>query len=106
MKLTLSPARGLPGQAETRISVAGDSLTVDGTVYDLSPVPEGGEAQPGGDDHPFIGTILRQDGVIACTLRVVLGPDAAAEQPGEAWVVEGAEGPVSIPALRVAPSAP
>lgn len=39
MKLTLSPVRGLPGAPETTLSVAGDVLTVDGTPYDLSPIP-------------------------------------------------------------------
>lgn len=101
MKLTLSPQAGLPGQPETELSVAGDVLTVDGVAFDLSTVPEGGEAMPDGD-HPFIGPITRQGGVIHATVRVVLGDTAADHQPVDPahWVVEVADGPVAIPAVR------
>lgn len=100
MHLTLSPQIGLPGQPETVLHVAGDMLTVDDLVFDLSPVPEGGEGEwPGG---PFIGPIRRIDGVIHATVLVRLGDDAADDQPcdPEHWVIPGAEGEVVIPALR------
>ena len=99
MKLTLSPMRGLPGQPETEIADSGDTITVDGTPYDLSAVPEGGEAVPGGE-HPFVGTITREDGEIACTVRVALGDDAAPDQPDSPWTVTATDGPVAIPAVR------
>ena len=56
MQITLSPCRGLPGQPETALSVAGDVLSVDGNAFDLSGLAEGDVATPLGE-HPFIGTI-------------------------------------------------
>jgi len=100
MHLTLSPMRGLPGQSETTLHVAGDVLTVDGTPYDLSPVPEGGEGE--WSDSPITGKITRQDGTLHVTVRVVLGDDAESNQPTNPahWVIENASGDVAIPALR------
>lgn len=103
MQLTLSPIRGLPGQAETALSVAGDVLTIDGVPVDFTTlVPEGGEFHPDPGDHPFIGAITRVDGEIRATIRVVLGDDAEPYQPTDPahWIVTVTEGPVEIPALR------
>ena len=102
MHLTLSPQRGLPGQTETTIAVSGDTLTVDGTPYDLSPVPEGGEGE--WDDSPIIGKITRQGGTLHVTVRVVLGDGAESNQSADPshWVIENASGDVAIPALRKA----
>ena len=102
MHLTLSPIRGLPGQSETTINVAGEVLTIDGTPYDLSPVPEGGEGE--WSDSPIIGKITRQGGTLHATVRVLLGDDAESDQPTDPayWVVPDASGDVEIPALRKA----
>ena len=97
MKLTLSPIAGLPGQPETTLHVAGDTITIDGTPYDLAPVPEGGEATA--EDSPF-GKITRVDGVIHTTVMVRLGDTAADDQPDSPWVIENASGSISIPAAR------
>jgi hypothetical protein len=104
MHLILSPQRGLPGTHETTVTVAGDTLIVDGVAYDLSQVPEGGRAEPEGE-HPFIGAITRQGGVIRATVRVVLGDTAEAYQPADPahWTIPEAEGEVEISALRRPP---
>jgi len=101
MHLTLSPTRGLPGQPETALSVAGETLTIDGTPYDLSVIPDGGEGWPEGET-PFIAPIIRQDGVIRATVIVRLGDDAAPDQPTDPahWIVTAQDGPVLIPAIR------
>lgn len=99
MKIALSPIRGLPGESETEIAVSGDTVTVDGTPYDLSAVPEGGEATPQGE-HPFAGTITRKGGEIVCTVQARLGDDAANDQPDSPWTVTVTDGPVAIPAVR------
>ena len=100
MHLTLSPQAGLPGQPETTLHGAGDVLTIDGTTYDLSPVPEGGEGE--WPDSPITGKITRPDGTLHVTVRVVLGDDAESNQPADPshWVIENASGDVAIPALR------
>ena len=98
MHLTLSPQVGLPGQPETTLHVAGDVLTIDGTAYDLSPVPEGGEGE--WPDSPFIGPIRRIGGVIHATVLARLGDTAANDQPDSPWVIPNASGAVTIPALR------
>ena len=98
MKITLSPQAGLPGQSEMTISVAGDTITIDGKPYDVSPVPEGGEATA--EDSPFVGKITRVGGVIHCTVRVRLGDTAADDQPDSPWVIETADGDIAIPAIR------
>ena len=102
MNLTLSPQRGLFGQLETTISVSGDTIIVDGTTFDLSAVPDGGEATPEGV-HPFVGTITRQGGVIHATVRIRLDGTAEREQPSDPahWILEGAEGPVELPIIRI-----
>ena len=101
MNLSFSPQRGLLGQQETTIVVSGDTIIVDGTAFDLSAVPEGGEATPEGV-HPFVGTITRQGGVIHATVRIRLDGTAEREQPSDPahWVILGAAGPVEIPAIR------
>ena len=103
MKITLSPSKGLPGAAETTLSVAGDVLTYDGVAYDLSPVPEGGEATPDGLVHPFIGPITRVEGEIACAVMVTLGDTASPIQSSDPadWVLTVADGPVDLPIARI-----
>lgn len=98
MHLTLSPQAGLPGQTETTLHVAGDVLTVDGTPYDLSPVPEGGDGE--WPDSPILGRIQRIAGVIHATVLVRLGDTAASDQPGSPWVIPDAVGNVTISAAR------
>ena len=98
MKLTLSPQFGLPDQPETTIHVSGDIITIDGTPYDLSPVPEGGEATA--EDSPFVGKITRINGVIHCTVLVQLDSTAADNQGSDPWVIENATGDITIPAIR------
>ena len=98
MHLTLTPQQGLPGQPEMTIHVAGDTITIDGTPYDLSPVPEGGEATA--EDSPFVGKITRINGIIHCTVLVHLCDTADDDQPDSPWVIENATGDITIPAIR------
>lgn len=61
------PQAGLPGQAPMTASVAGDTITIDGSAYALAAVPDGGEGIPQGDS-PFVGPIRRIGGEIHCTI--------------------------------------
>jgi hypothetical protein len=83
MKITI---KTIASEYDTVASVVGDVLTVDGVVYDLSSVPEGGEARPSGD-HPFSGPITRTDGLLH--LALIWCFDAATAEPDQ-----GAEYPV------------
>jgi hypothetical protein len=75
---------------------------VDGVDYGPAPVPEGGVAEAEGEDHPFVGPITRQGGVIHAAVRVLLGDTAAPVQPSAAahWILPEAEGEIDIPAVR------
>jgi hypothetical protein len=98
MKITTSPQSGFPSVPETTASVAGDVVTVNGIAYDMSAVPEGGEATPTGE-HPFIGTITRTGGEISASIRWEYGHGAASDQPTdpEHYVISVADGPVPSP---------
>ena len=56
MKIILSPASGYK---TTTVSLIGLVLTIDGTEYDISVIPEGGQAEAS-EDSPFIGTVTRE----------------------------------------------
>ena len=56
MKIILSP---VSGYKTTTVSLSGLVLTIDGTEYDLSIIPEGGQAEAS-EDSPFIGTVTRE----------------------------------------------
>jgi len=103
MKITISPIAGLPGQPETELTIVGDVITIDSTAYDLSSVPEGGEATPAGDP-PFVGSITRISGEIVCTVNCFY--DAATADPVQPadpahWTVTVASGPVVLPVIRI-----
>lgn len=55
MKIKLSP---VASHKTTSVSVSGLVITIDGTEYDLSIIPEGGQAEAS-EDSPFIGTVTR-----------------------------------------------
>lgn len=56
MKIILSP---VASNKTTTVSLIGLVLTIDGTEYDFSIIPEGGQAEAS-EDSPFIGTITRE----------------------------------------------
>jgi len=73
------------GSPETTMSVSADVATVNGTAYDLSGVPEGGSAVPGGD-HPFVGAIKRVGGQIEVSVHwsydtATASPDQGSDHP-------------------------
>lgn len=56
MQIILSP---IASNKTTTVSVSGLNVTVDGTDYDLSVIPECGKAEAG-ENSPFIGTVTRE----------------------------------------------
>lgn len=90
MKITLHPCAALPGAPDDAVSVSGETITVNGTAYDLSSVPEGGEAEAQGD-HPFAGPITRTGGVL--TVPLVYRYSTATAEPNQPtdpahWIVD------------------
>ena len=103
MHLILHPIPAVPGLAETTVHVSGETLTVDGVAYDLSAVPESGEATPEGDGHPFVGSITRISGVIHAEIYVSYDPVVSeVHHPADPahWVIEDAAGEIELPVLR------
>lgn len=99
MRIAFYLIAGLPGEPDPAASVSGDVLTVDGVHYDLSAVPEGGEAEPQGE-HPFAGPITRSGGVLNVPLIWrYAAAEALRHQPApEPMIV--ADGPVPDPVAR------
>lgn len=73
MKITLnlSPTGGI---SETTASINGTVLTLNGTDYDLSELPDGATAK-----HPELGKLTRNGDEYECTIRIGHGPNAPHE---------------------------
>ena len=56
MRVILSP---IASTKTTTVSLSGFILKIDGVDYDLSIIPEGGQAEAS-EDSPFIGTVTRE----------------------------------------------
>ncbi|WP_291732353.1 hypothetical protein [Leisingera sp. F5] len=101
MKVTCICVAGLPRQSETSASVNGDVITVDGVPFDLSEVPDGGFADPEGENHPFIGRIERINGGLHVRLRwFYSGAAAEPDQPAVPPVFMVIIGAVPDPIIR------
>lgn len=93
------------GSPETTVVVSGDVITVDGVAFDLSSVPEGGEAEANGD-HPFCGPIRRVDGEIQCCIRWAYDPKVSANDQSPTMPVRTVtQGAIASPVLRKGASA-
>lgn len=104
MKITISPVAKTPDQSETRITVAGDILMVDGISYDFSALPEGGEDSPrpeGDAGRPILGPVTRMDGEIQVAVRYYYdGVTAAPDQPANLVAMDLSSGALPDPILR------
>ena len=64
-----------------------------------------GDAEAGTSARKLVACedLSREEGEIRCTLRVVLGDDAAPDQPQDpaCWTLRVAAGPVAIPTSRI-----
>lgn len=92
MKIILWPVAGFK---PTTVSVSGLVLTIDGTEYDLSVIPEGGQAEAS-EDSPFIGTVTRD----SVTIRYEYDSSKAEPDQSSDWgdyTFEVVEGEVPCP---------
>lgn len=79
----------------TAVSVNGLTVTVDGTDYDLSVIPEGGQAEAD-ENGPFIGTVTRE----SVTIRYEYDSQLAEPNQSTDWgdyTFEVASGAVPCP---------
>lgn len=60
MHIILSP---VASDKTTSVSISGLTVTIDGTDYDLSIIPEGGQAEAD-ENSPFVGTVTRESATI------------------------------------------
>ena len=102
MQIIINPVAALPGQPDDTVTVSGDTITVNGEAFDLSGIPEGGEATAEGD-HPFTGPIRRESGTLIVPLRVMYdGATAEPSQPTDwnHWTVTVESGPLPDRVIR------
>ncbi len=92
MQIILSPTAS---NKTTTVSLSGLVLTIDGTEYDLSIIPEGGQAEAS-EDSPFIGTVTRD----SVTVRYEYESQKAEPDQSTSWddyTFEVVEGEVPCP---------
>lgn len=99
MHVTWSPTR-----ADTRLSLerSGDTLIINGNLYDFSPIPEGGLLPRDAVQCEWLASdVERIDGEIHLTLILPHGPNApeATRFPEPIYVTE--DGPVELPPYDV-----
>ena len=76
----------------------GDSLVIDGQVFDFAPLPEGGSLPASAIDCPwFAGPVQRIDGALHLVLILPHGMPAPAETLFPAAVTVARDGPVTLP---------
>lgn len=92
MKIILSP---LASNKTTTVSISGLTVTVDGTEYGLSIIPEGGQAEAS-EGSPFVGIVTRD----SVTIRYEYDSSKADPNQSTDWAdytFEVVEGEVPCP---------
>jgi hypothetical protein len=100
MHITLSPIR-----SETPLTLhrAGDVLTVNGEVFDLSGIPEGATLPRGAVACDWLASdVTRVGGALVLTIQLPHGANAPEETRHPAALVLTANGPVSLPPYEIA----
>ncbi len=77
MKIILSP---IASERDTTVSVDGLTVTVDGESYDLSVIPEGGQAEAE-ENSPFVGIVTRDE----VTVKYFYDSASAVPQQSTNW---------------------
>ena len=95
MKINLSPQR-----RDDTLSVTkqGDTLTINGTEYDFSQLPDGGSLPADAVDCEFvIGSVDRVNGELELTLLLPHGPNATEAARFPEPIIDPADGEVELP---------
>lgn len=99
MIIALSPYGALPHVTpQLDVHKAGDVLTVNGTTFDFTPLPDGASLPASAiDSQHFAGVVERVDGEIHLTLRLPHGPNPSPEQAFPAPISVTEDGQVALP---------
>lgn len=99
MHITLSPQRR---NVALILSKLGDILTLNGEIFDLSPLPEGATL-PAEAIHSdwFAGDVSRIDGALTLTLVVPHGQNAPRDTRFPKPISVTKDGPIDLPAYDV-----
>lgn len=83
---------------------AGDSLTINGAVYDFAPLPEGAVLPASAVDCEFIvGDVARRSGQIELTLLLPIAWDAPHAAAFPEPIIDPPNGRVALPTDEVLP---
>ena len=95
MKIKLSPQRRDDTLTATK---QGDTLTINGTAYDFSQLPDGGTLPADAVDCEFVtGSVDRVDGELELTLLLPHGPNATEAARFPQPIIDPADGEVELP---------
>ena len=95
MKINLSPQRR---DDTLTITKQGDVLTINGTAYDFTDLPDGGTLPADAVDCEYVfGSVDRVDGEIELTLLLPHGPNATEAARFPEPIIDPADGEVELP---------
>ena len=92
MQIILSPCAS---NKTTTVSISGLTITVDGTDYDLSVIPENGQAEAD-ENSPFIGTVARDKVTIRYEYGHLALPDQSTDWADYTFDVTAGDVPCPI----------
>jgi hypothetical protein len=95
MKITLSPQRR---DDNLQVIKSGDTLTINGTEYDFSVVPDGATLPKDAVDCPWLASdVERIDGVLHLTLLLPNSATASEAARFPAPIINPADGALELP---------
>lgn len=101
MKIKLSPIRR---DDTLTVIKQGDSLTINGTTYDFSVIPDGATLPKGATDCEWLAfDVERIEGVLHMTLLLPHGANAPEETRFPQPIVDPVDGVLPLPAYDIAP---
>ena len=95
MKITLSPIRR---DSQLTVSKQGETITINGSAYDFSVIPEGATLPASAVDCEFItGNIERINGVLHISLILPHGPNPSQAVAFPAPIINPPDGVLELP---------
>ena len=96
MNITLTPQRR---DDTLTVIKSGETLTINGTAFDFSVIPDGATLPAGAVSCPYLtGNVKRINGVLHLTLLLPTGPNASHAANFPAPIINPADGALELPA--------